>query len=125
MGNKTILLIEDNELNRKLVRALLGKSVYDIVEALDAESGIQLAREHGPGLILMDLNLPGMDGLKATRILKEDPALQKIPVVALTGYATEGDAAKAKEAGCAGYISKPFNIHGFMDTIEKFFTGVK
>ncbi|MDH4266755.1 MAG: response regulator [Deltaproteobacteria bacterium] len=121
MENKNILVIEDNTRNMKLVRSLLQRSPYKILEAIDAESGIRLAREHRPGLILMDIQLPGMDGLSATRVIKEDPGLQKIPVVALTAYAMEGDVEKAMEAGFNGYISKPFDIHGFIDTINKLF----
>ncbi len=121
MKNKDILVIEDNDLNRKLVRALLQKSAYNILEAVDAESGILLAREHRPGLVLMDIQLPGMDGLSATRIIKQDPGLREIPVVALTAHAMEGDREKAMEAGCAGYISKPFRIKDFLDAIQKFF----
>ncbi len=121
MENKNILVIDDNELNRKLVRAILQRGPYNIMEAVDAEGGIRLAREHRPGLILMDIQLPGMDGLSATRIIKQDPGLQEIPVVALTGHAMEGDFEKAMEAGCNGYISKPFNIHGFWNTINQFF----
>lgn len=121
MENKNILVIEDNELNRKLVRAILQRSSYNIMEAVDAEGGIRLAREQRPGLILMDIQLPGMDGLIATRIIKQDPGLQEIPVVALTGHAMEEDIEKAMEAGCAGYISKPFNIKDFLDTVNQFF----
>ncbi len=87
MENKNILVIEDNELNRKLVGALLQKGAYNILDAEDAEAGIRLAREHRPGLILMDIQLPGMDGLSATRMIKQDPELQEIPVVALTAHA--------------------------------------
>ncbi len=123
MENKNVLVIEDNELNRKLVRALLQKWDYNILEAEDAESGIRLAREHRPGLILMDIQLPGMDGLSATRMIKQDPGLPEIPVVALTAHAMEGDREKAMEAGCVGYISKPFSIQGFMETINGFFQG--
>ena len=121
MRNRDILVIEDNELNRKLVRALLQKDNYNAIEAEDAEAGIQLAREHEPGLILMDIQLPGMDGLTATRIIKQDMELREIPVVALTAHAMEGDKEKAMEAGCAGYISKPFNIKEFLEEIKRFF----
>jgi len=118
MRKKTILVIEDNELNRKLVKALLQRGPYNVLEAIDAEGGIQLAQEHKPDLILMDIQLPGMDGLSATRIIKEDPELKGTPVVALTSYAMDGDVEKAKKAGCDGYISKPINTRSFLDTIK-------
>ena len=121
MGKRTILVIEDNELNMKLVNSLLQIGHYNILNARDAESGIQMAREHRPDLILMDIQLPRMDGLSATRILKGDPALKGFPVVALTGYAMEGDADKFKKAGCDGYLSKPINTRNFLDTLENFF----
>ena len=121
MRKKTILVIEDNELNRKLVKALLQRGAYNILEAPDAERGIGLAQEHKPDLILMDIQLPGMDGLSATRIIKEDPPLKDTPVVALTSYAMEGDVEKAKKAGCTGYISKPINTRNFLDSINIYF----
>ncbi|MCD4716669.1 MAG: response regulator [Desulfobacterales bacterium] len=117
MENKTILVIEDNELNMKLVRSLLGIENYRVLEAEDAETGLQIAREHPPDLILMDIQLPGMDGLKATRIIKIDPVLKDVPVVALTSYAMEGDAKKVLEAGCADYIAKPLDTRSFLKTI--------
>ncbi len=117
MQNKSILIIEDNELNMKLVRSMLQLGQYDTFEARDAESGIQLAREHRPDLILMDIQLPGMDGLHATRIIREDPQLTEVPVVALTSYAMQGDEQKATEAGCTGYISKPIDTRKFLDIL--------
>ena len=123
MKRKTVLVIEDNEMNMKLVRVLLQMGEYDILEAVDAESGIPLARAHKPDLVLMDVHLPGMDGLSATRIIKEDPALKRIPVIALTSYAMEGDEKKAIEAGCDGYITKPIDTRTFLDTIRKFING--
>jgi CheY-like chemotaxis protein len=123
MKRKTVLVIEDNEMNMKLVRVLLQKGQYDILEAVDAESGIPLARVHKPDLILMDVHLPGMDGLSATRIIKEDPALKQIRVIALTSYAMEGDEKKAIEAGCDEYITKPIDTRTFLDTIRKFIDG--
>jgi two-component system, cell cycle response regulator len=119
MESKTILIIEDNALNMKLVRALLQKGQFRILEATTAEQGIQIARENHPDLILMDIQLPGMDGLSATRRLKEDPLTKDIQVAALTSYAMEGDIEKAKEAGCIGYISKPIDTRKFLDTVQK------
>jgi len=123
MKRKTVLVIEDNEMNMKLVRVLLQMGQYDILEAADAESGIPLARAHKPDLILMDVHLPGMDGLSATRIIKQDPALKQIRVIALTSYAMEGDETKANKAGCDGYITKPIDTRTFLDTIRKFIDG--
>ena len=120
MSNKTILVIEDNELNLKLVRALLQRGSFQVLEAGNAETGLALARSGRPDLILMDIQLPGMDGLTATRILKKDPELKKIPVAALTSYAMEGDVERAKEAGCDGYITKPIDTRNFLDTVRRF-----
>lgn len=121
MGTRTILVIEDDKLNMKLMRAILGIGKYRIMEAVDAETGLNLAREHSPDLILMDIQLPGRDGLSAARIIKRDPALKEIPVIALTSYAMEHDEEKAMQAGCAGYITKPINTRTFLDTMERFF----
>lgn len=122
MKNKTILVIEDNELNMKLVRSLLRIGGYNILECADAETGIQVARKHLPDLILMDIQLPGMDGLEATQIIKNDPRLQHIPIIALTSYAMRGDEEKSLEAGCSGYIVKPINTRIFLDAIDQYLT---
>ncbi len=121
MENKTILIVEDNELNMKLVRGLLTMGKYSTLEAVDGETGIRLAHEHQPDLILMDIQLPGMDGLEATRLIREDPALKDVPVVALTSYAMQGDEDKAKDAGCSGYISKPIDTRRFLETVSQYF----
>jgi CheY-like chemotaxis protein len=115
---KTIVMIEDNALNRKLAKALLRGEDFRILEAVDAESGIQLVREERPDLILMDVQLPGMDGLTATSIIKNDPSLKRIPVLVLTSYAMAGDAQKAKAAGCDSYIAKPIEIHSFRHIVQ-------
>ena len=117
MENKEILVIEDNQLNMKLVRSLLRLGKFKVREAMDAETGIKLAREQQPDLILMDIQLPGMDGLNATSIIMKDPNLSNIPVVALTSYAMQGDEEKAKSVGCAGYIAKPIDTRSFLDTL--------
>ena len=120
MTIKTILVVEDNKLNMKLVKGLIKIGNYRMLEAIDAESGIELIREHRPDLVLMDIQLPGMDGLSATKIIKEDPALKDIPVVALTSYAMQGDVEKALEAGCSGYIAKPIDTRKFLETISQY-----
>ena len=117
MKYKTVLVIEDNELNMKLVRSILQLGQYQVLEAGDAETGIQLARQHLPDLILMDIQLPGMDGLHATQIIRNDPILANIPVVALTSYAMQGDKQKATAAGCSGYIAKPIDTRNFLDIL--------
>ena len=117
MEYKTVLIIEDNELNMKLVRSMLQLGRYQVLEARDAEAGIELAREHLPDLILMDIQLPGMDGLHATQIIRNDPILANTPVVALTSYAMQGDEQKATAAGCSGYIAKPIDTRNFLDNL--------
>ena len=120
MASKTILVIEDNKLNMKLVRSLLAIGKYRALEAEDAERGSQLAREKHPDLILMDIQLPGMDGLTAIRILKTDSAVKDIAIVALTSHAMDGDDKKALDAGCDGYVTKPIDTKNFLDTIGQF-----
>jgi CheY-like chemotaxis protein len=120
MGNETIQVIEDNELNMKLVKSLLKIGKYSVLAAEDAESGIQLAREKQPDLILMDIQLPGMDGLTATGILKADSATKDILIIALTSHAMEGDDKRALDAGCDGYIAKPIDTRNFLATISQY-----
>jgi len=120
MKTSTIMVVEDNPLNMKLVRSLLKLNGYEVIEAEDAELAIQLASVYQPDLILMDIQLPGMDGLEATRIIKSQEESKNIPVVALTSYAMPGDEEKAREAQCTGYITKPIDTRNFIDTIKKF-----
>ena len=120
MGDEKVLIIEDNELNMKLVVAILKMGNYQVLSAVNAETGIQFAREHCPDLILMDIQLPGMDGLAATRMIKGDDHLKDIPIVALTSYAMQGDEEKAMDAGCNGYIPKPIDTRHFLETIDRF-----
>lgn len=121
MKARTILVIEDNDMNMKLMREVLRIDKYDVLEAWDAETGIELARRHLPDLILMDLQLPGLDGLSATRILKADPLLKKIPVYAVTGFAMETEKQKARETGFDGYIVKPFGVKDLLGTLARHF----
>jgi CheY-like chemotaxis protein len=120
MGKKSILVIEDNELNMKFVKGLLQIGGYSMLEANAAETGIDMTREHPPDLILMDIQLPGMDGLSATRKILSDADLKHIPIVALTSYAMEGDKEKALAAGCTGYITKPIQKESFLNAISQY-----
>lgn len=120
MDNKKILIIEDNELNRKLIISLLEIGNYQVFEAEDAETGIEIAGEVLPDLILMDIQLPGMDGLEATNLLQKDDQLKNTPIVAVTSYAMSGDEEKAIEAGCVGYITKPIRTRSFLESISKY-----
>ncbi|TRZ87085.1 response regulator [bacterium] len=122
MEGKTILVIEDNEMNMKLMRAVLRAGNYRILEAVDAETGLLMAKEHHPDLILMDIQLPGMDGLSATKVIKSDPNLKEIPIFALTGFAMESDKAKAMDIGLAGYIVKPISVKVLLATLGHYFT---
>jgi CheY-like chemotaxis protein len=119
MTRRKVLVIEDNTLNMKLVRVLLGAADFEVLEAIDAEKGIALARESHPDLILMDVQLPGMDGLSATRVIRADSELGKIPIVAITSFAMAGDEERALQAGCTGYVTKPINTRTFLDEITK------
>ncbi len=121
MEEKTILVIEDNEMNMKLMRAVLRAGNYRMLEASDAETGLQLVREHHPDLILMDIQLPYMDGLSATKIIKADPSLKDIPIFALTGFAMESDKEKAMDIGLEGYIVKPFSVKILLETLANHF----
>ena len=123
MANDKILVIEDNQMNMMLIKDLLQLEGWRVLEAMDAEEGIQLAREQLPALILMDIQLPGMDGLCATRITKGDPQLNNIPVIALTSYAMESDMDKAKQAGCMGYITKPIDTRNFANVLAQYIAG--
>ncbi|MES2460341.1 MAG: response regulator [Armatimonadota bacterium] len=116
---KTILVIEDNPVNLELVTDLLEIAGYEILQAMSAEEGIEQARGAQPDLILMDVRLPGMDGLSATRILKSDAATQHIPVIALTAQAMKGDEEEALAAGCDAYLSKPIDTRALPQVIAR------
>jgi two-component system cell cycle response regulator DivK len=114
----TVLVVEDNAANLKLVRFLLESAGHTVVSARDAEAGLTLARDGQPNLILMDIQLPGMDGLEATALLKRDDATRAIPVIALTALAMKGDEDRIRAAGCDGYIAKPLAYREFLATIS-------
>jgi two-component system cell cycle response regulator DivK len=113
----TILVIEDNPANMTLATFLLQSVGHTVLSRTDAEAGLSLARERQPNLILMDIQLPGMDGLKATALLKGDDTTRAIPVIALTALAMAGDEERIRAAGCDGYIAKPFAYREFLATI--------
>jgi CheY-like chemotaxis protein len=125
MAEGKVLLIEDNPSILALVVDLLEIIGLKVITAVTAEDGIELARSESPDLILMDIGLPGMDGLTATRIIKEDTKINKIPVVAMSSHAMKGDKDKAIEAGCMGYITKPLDTKEFMKYVEKIISEVK
>ena len=120
MPARTILIVEDNEKNRKLLRDLLLVHGYQSIEAVDGPTGLDMARRHLPDLILMDIQLPGLDGYSVTRQLKEDETTRDIPVVAVTSFAMKGEQDRASEAGCDAYISKPIDIHLVIGTVRRF-----
>jgi two-component system, cell cycle response regulator DivK len=117
MNEKKILLVEDNEVNRRLAGFLLRSHGYQVREATTARAAFEMLETDRPDLIVMDIQLPGMDGLEATRKLKEEPATADIPVIAVTSYAMKGDREKALAAGCAGYVTKPIDKKIFIQEI--------
>jgi two-component system cell cycle response regulator DivK len=117
---KRILVVEDQEDNRRIIRDLLTSAGYELIEALDGEAGVSLAKIERPDLILMDIQLPILDGYEATRRIKADPDLRAIPIVVVTSYALSGDDQKAIAAGCDAYVAKPFSPRELLATIRKF-----
>ena len=112
-----VLIVEDNSANMTLAVFLLQSAGHSVLSARDAEAGLTLARDEQPDLILMDIQLPGMDGLQATALLKRDDATRAIPVIALTALAMKGDEERIRAAGCDGYIAKPLRYQEFLATI--------
>ena len=106
--SKRVLVIEDHEENRRILRYLLASGGFDMIEAVTGEEGIAAAEKERPDLILMDIQLPGLDGYEATRRIKGNPALRHIPIIVVTSYALSGDDVKAFAAGCDAYVTKPF-----------------
>ena len=117
---RRILLVEDTEDNREIVRDLMDSVGYELLEANDGAAGLAMAAEHRPDLILMDIQLPVMDGYEVTRRLKADPALWHIPIIAVTSYALSGDEEKTRQAGCDGYVAKPFSPRQLLAKINQF-----
>jgi two-component system, cell cycle response regulator DivK len=118
MSGKTILYVEDNEFNLKMVRQLLARTAYRLIEATDGELGVATALKEVPDLILMDIQLPKMSGLEATRQLRADPSTAAIPIIVITSFALSGDDQKAKDAGATAYITKPYSPRELLQTIR-------
>jgi CheY-like chemotaxis protein len=123
MNGKTILVVEDNPQNRELVVDLLSFAGARVVTVPDAEAAIELTAREAFDLVLMDVSLPRMDGLAATRVLKASPATAQLPIVALTAHAMKGDRERILAAGCDGYVTKPIDTRGFAAEVAKFLAG--
>jgi two-component system, cell cycle response regulator DivK len=119
VSQKTVLYVEDNDFNRKIVRQLLAHTTYQLREATDGESGVRMAQEQPPDLILMDVQLPKMSGLDATRQLRADPRTAAVPIIVITSYALSGDAEKAKDAGATAYLAKPYSPRDLLAKIRE------
>jgi two-component system cell cycle response regulator DivK len=119
MSGKTILYVEDNEPNRMIVRDLLKRTSYNLIEAHDGEAGVAMALEHLPDLILMDIQLPKISGMEAMRRIRANPATAQTPMVAITSFALSGDEQKAKEAGATAYLAKPYSPFDLLKLIRK------
>ncbi len=117
---KRKLVVEDNETNMYLIRFMLEKSGYEVIEAMEGAVGVELAVEEKPDLIIMDLQLPDIDGLEATKRIRASGAAAEIPIIAVTSFAMAGDRERALAAGCTGYIEKPINPETFIAEMEKY-----
>ncbi|MDM0014393.1 response regulator [Variovorax sp. J22P168] len=124
MSERKILYVEDNEYNRKIVRQLLSRSACRLIEAGDGETGVALAQQELPDLILMDVQLPKMSGLDATRRLTTDEATRHIPIIVITSYALSGDREKALQAGAASYLAKPYSPSELLAMVKQFLPGL-
>jgi two-component system cell cycle response regulator DivK len=118
--SKRILVVEDHEDNRKILRILLKNTGFQMLEAWDGESALKSAAQERPDLILMDIQLPGINGYDVARRIKADPELRDIPVIAVTSFALSGDEGKAREAGCDGYITKPYSPRDLLKKIREY-----
>jgi two-component system, cell cycle response regulator DivK len=119
MSTRTILYVEDNEMNRKIVRDLLRRTTYTLIEAYDGEAGVAMALEQRPDLILMDIQLPKISGMEATRTLRAEAATANTPIIAITSFALSGDEQKAKEAGATAYLAKPYSPFDLLNLIRR------
>ena len=117
--SKRILVVEDTENNRRILNDLLTKAGFDVIEAFDGEKGVAMAEERRPDLILMDIQLPMIDGYEATRRIKSNPDLRDIPIIAVTSYALSGDEDKARAAGCDDFVPKPYSPRQLLAKIRE------
>jgi two-component system cell cycle response regulator DivK len=120
MEKRKLLCVEDNIASRKIIRDLFGKKGYVVVEAVDGDEAVAMAERERPDIILMDIQLPKISGYDAARAIKSNPALSHIPIIAVTSYALSGDDQKAYEAGCDGYMAKPFRPSELSQMVERF-----
>jgi two-component system cell cycle response regulator DivK len=120
MAQRTILVVDDHEDNRHILRDLLRSAGYDVAEATTGEGGVVEAKARTPDLILMDIQLPGIDGYEATRRIKADEALRRIPLIVVTSYALSGDDAKALAAGADAYVAKPFSPRAMLAKVREY-----
>ncbi len=118
--SKRILIIEDHEDNREIMNVTLSAADFEVIEAVTGDAGVFMAESERPDLILMDIQLPGIDGYEATRLIKAKPALRHIPIIVVTSYALSGDDVKAQEAGCGAYLAKPFRPRELLATVHEF-----
>jgi two-component system cell cycle response regulator DivK len=121
--SKRILIVEDQEDNRAILRDVLSIAGYELIEAVDGGEGVELAQKERPDLILMDIQLPVLDGYEATRRIRANPELMAIPIIAVTSYALSGDEAKARAAGCDGYVTKPFSPRQLLAKVREYLPG--
>ena len=119
MSRKKVLLVEDNEFNRKIVRDLLARQPYDLLEAHDGEAGVAAARRDKPDVIVMDIQLPKLSGLDATRAIRAEPETAKIPIIVVTSFALSGDDKKAMDAGASAYLARPYSPRQLLETIRR------
>ena len=122
--SKRILVIEDTEDNRQIIRDLLSSAGYEMIEAVDGIEGVAVAERERPDLILMDIQLPGVSGLEVTKWIKEDAELCSIPIIAVTAFAMRGDEETFRQGGCDGYIAKPISVDKFLEVVEQFLSAV-
>jgi two-component system cell cycle response regulator DivK len=120
VSGKTVLYVEDNEFNLKMVRQLLARTSYRLIEVTDGELGVSTALAEPPDLILMDIQLPKLSGLDATRRLRADPRTAQVPIIVITSFALSGDDQKAKDAGASAYLAKPYSPRELLQMIRKF-----
>ncbi|OOP57508.1 MAG: two-component system response regulator [Candidatus Brocadia carolinensis] len=120
MSDKNVMVVEDNEKNRKLVRVVLKAKGYNVIEATTGEEALNLLKNQKPNIILMDIQLPGIDGLTLIKQIKADSVTKEIPIIAVTAYAMKGDEQKILDTGCEAYMSKPINTQELPLVIEKY-----